>query len=45
MSLSQHHVMVTQQHMLSQIVCVAGLASLDAGTATQVIYSVSSVAE
>jgi hypothetical protein len=31
--------------LLSQIVYVAGLASLDAATATQIIYSASSVTE
>jgi hypothetical protein len=45
---SQHHVMVTQQHILHTvfgIVCVVVLALLDAATATQVIYSASSDAE
>jgi hypothetical protein len=37
--------MLTQVNILFGIVCVAGLASLDAETATQVIYSDSSVAE
>jgi hypothetical protein len=37
--------MLIQQHILFGIICVAGLASLDAAIETHVIYSASSVAE
>jgi hypothetical protein len=43
--LLQLQVMLNKQHKLSQLLCVADLASLDAATATHVIYSASSVAE
>jgi glutamate 5-kinase len=43
--ISQNHVMLAQQHILIRIICVTGLITLDAGTATQVIYSTSSVVE
>jgi hypothetical protein len=37
--LSQQQVMPAQQHLMLQQYSVAELASLDAGTATQIIYS------
>jgi hypothetical protein len=43
--LLHHQVILTQQHILLQIICVAELASHNAVTAPQVIYSASSVAE
>jgi hypothetical protein len=38
--------MINQQHIMSQCHCIkCGLVTLDAATATKVIYSASSVAE